>query len=98
LEQGDAAVTQLLSISSRGVPALVTAAGERARIRFLEFFGANIRNPHTRRAITERPTSAMRAALSASEGAGFRNLRASTPLADRGDWACHVKGPIADLR
>jgi integrase/recombinase XerC len=32
------------------VPALVTAAGERARIRFLEFFGANIRNPHTRRA------------------------------------------------
>jgi site-specific recombinase XerC len=31
-------------------PALVQAAGERARIRFLEFFAAGIRNPHTRRA------------------------------------------------
>jgi site-specific recombinase XerD len=32
------------------VPALVAAAGERASTRFLEFFAANIRNPHTRRA------------------------------------------------
>ena len=32
------------------VPALVAAAGERAGMRFLEFFAANIRNPHTRRA------------------------------------------------
>ena len=32
------------------VPALVAAAGERAALRFLEFFAANIRNPHTRRA------------------------------------------------
>jgi len=32
------------------VPALVTAAGERASVRFLEFFGGQIRNPHTRRA------------------------------------------------
>jgi len=32
------------------VPALVAAAGERASRRFLEFFAANIRNPHTRRA------------------------------------------------
>jgi len=31
------------------VPALVTAAGKRASLRFLEFFAANIRNPHTRR-------------------------------------------------
>jgi site-specific recombinase XerC len=31
-------------------PALVTAAGERAGIRFLEFFASAIRNPHTRRA------------------------------------------------
>jgi site-specific recombinase XerC len=34
----------------RGVPALIAAAGERASTRFLEFFAANIRNPHTRRA------------------------------------------------
>jgi integrase len=32
------------------VPALIAAAGERASLRFLEFFAANIRNPHTRRA------------------------------------------------
>jgi site-specific recombinase XerC len=39
-----------LPISSPALPALVTAAGERASMRFLEFFAANIRNPHTRRA------------------------------------------------
>src|SRR5215210_4472795 len=32
------------------LPAPVTAAGERAGLRFLEFFAAGIRNPHTRRA------------------------------------------------
>jgi len=32
------------------VPALVAAAGARACVRFLEFFAAQIRNPHTRRA------------------------------------------------
>src|SRR5476649_322465 len=32
------------------LPALIAAAGERASLRFLEFFAANIRNPHTRRA------------------------------------------------
>jgi hypothetical protein len=31
-------------------PALVSADGERASYRFLEFFTAQIRNPHTRRA------------------------------------------------
>jgi hypothetical protein len=30
------------------VPALVASAGERAAIRFLEFFASNIRNPNTR--------------------------------------------------
>jgi len=32
------------------VPALIAAAGECASLRFLEFFAATIRNPHTRRA------------------------------------------------
>lgn len=32
------------------IPALIAAAGDRATLRFLEFFAANIRNPHTRRA------------------------------------------------
>lgn len=31
-------------------PALIAAAGDRAQVRFLEFFAAAIRNPHTRRA------------------------------------------------
>ena len=33
-----------------GLPVLVTAGGERTAVRFLEFFAAAIRNPHTRRA------------------------------------------------
>jgi site-specific recombinase XerD len=43
---------QLAPLPSRSlpVPALVAAAGAQARVRFLEFFAANIRNPHTRRA------------------------------------------------
>jgi len=35
---------------SDGLPALVAAVGDRAACRFLEFFTAHIRNPHTRRA------------------------------------------------
>jgi site-specific recombinase XerC len=50
LEQGDATVNRPVAISSPAVPALVDAAGENASMRFLEFFAANIRNPHTRRA------------------------------------------------
>src|SRR5215472_16815082 len=43
-------VNQLVPIGAPMVPVLVAAAGERASMRFLEFFAANIRNPHTRRA------------------------------------------------
>src|SRR5271170_4310663 len=43
-------MNQLVPLRTPQLPALVTAAGERARVRFLEFFAANIRNPHTRRA------------------------------------------------
>ena len=43
-------MNQLVPISSTTLPALVAAAGERASMRFLEFFAANIRNSHTRRA------------------------------------------------
>ena len=42
--------SQQLQLLGTGVPVLITAAGERASTRFLEFFAANIRNPHTRRA------------------------------------------------
>ena len=43
-------MNQLVPISSPALPVLVVAAGERASMRFLEFFAANIRNSHTRRA------------------------------------------------
>ena len=39
-----------LAAGSPALPALVAANGERASLRFLEFFAAGIRNPHTRRA------------------------------------------------
>ena len=43
-------MNQLVPISSHALPALVIAAGERASLRFFEFFAANIRNSHTGRA------------------------------------------------
>jgi integrase/recombinase XerC len=45
-------MNELASISSArlSVPSLIAASGDRASLRFLEFFAANIRNPHTRRA------------------------------------------------
>src|SRR5882762_8355743 len=43
-------MNSIVPISSSPLPALLAAAGERASVRFLEFFAANIRNPHTRRA------------------------------------------------
>jgi site-specific recombinase XerD len=46
-------MTQLtLSTNRISLPVLIMTAGDRASTRFLEFFGANIRNPHTRRAYT----------------------------------------------
>src|SRR6202162_3062502 len=44
-------MNQLAPIGASPIlPALIAAAGERASLRFLEFFAANIRHPHTRRA------------------------------------------------
>lgn len=42
--------TRLTSLERIAVPELVADAGERASMRFVEFFTANIRNPNTRRA------------------------------------------------
>ena len=43
-------IAKLPALAASGAPALIAAVGERASYRFLEFFTANIRNPHTRRA------------------------------------------------
>jgi site-specific recombinase XerD len=58
------------------VPSLVAAAGERARVRFLEFFAANIRNPHTRRAYSR----AVADFLSWCADAGVPSLAHVAPL------------------
>src|SRR5215204_532392 len=43
-------MNQLATLSATQTPTLIAAAGDRATYRFLEFFTAQIRNPHTRRA------------------------------------------------
>ena len=43
-------MNQLATLPATQTPTLITAAGDRAAYRFLEFFTAQIRNPHTRRA------------------------------------------------
>ncbi len=43
-------MSQLVPIIADRAPALIAVSGERASYRFFEFFTANIRNPHTRRA------------------------------------------------
>jgi site-specific recombinase XerD len=59
------------------LPALVAAADEKAQIRFLEFFAAGIRNPHTRRAYA-RATADFLAWCEAE--AGVPSLAAVRPL------------------
>jgi site-specific recombinase XerD len=58
------------------VPALVNAAGERAGIRFLEFFASAIRNPHTRRAYARAASDF----LTWCAGAGAPSITAVQPL------------------
>ena len=49
-------MNQLAPLTVSRAPALVVAAGPRASYRFLEFFTAQIRNPHTRRAYARAAT------------------------------------------
>ena len=58
------------------VPALIAASGERAAIRFLEFFASTIRNPHTRRAYGR----AVADFLAWCEGHGVASIAAIQPL------------------
>jgi site-specific recombinase XerD len=69
-------MNQLVPISASALPALVAAAGERASMRFLEFFAANIRNPHTRRAYY-RATEEF---LTWCVGAGVPSIAAVQPV------------------
>jgi site-specific recombinase XerD len=67
----------LLGAGSPGLPAVVAASGERAGVRFLEFFAAAIRNPHTRRAYSQAVSAFL--AWCKTE-AGIRSLSAVQPL------------------
>src|SRR3954471_11981228 len=62
--------------ASLTLPALVAASGERAGVRFLEFFAAAVRNPHTRRAYTR----AVGDFLAWCEAAGVSSLDQVQPL------------------
>jgi len=46
----DPVMNELVVFTGNTLPALIDAAGDDARMRFLEFFTANIRNANTRRA------------------------------------------------
>lgn len=62
--------------SAVAVPLLVMAEGERAGIRFIEFFAGRIRNAHTRRAYTR----AVASFLAWCEEAGVPSIAAVQPL------------------
>jgi hypothetical protein len=51
---------ELAAIRSTALPALVAATIERTSMRFLEFFAANIRSPHARRAYARADEDARR--------------------------------------
>ncbi len=63
-------------LAAFSTPATVTAAGEGAQLRFLEFFAASIRNPHTRRAYA----GAVGEFLAWCEGRGVASITAIQPL------------------
>ncbi|MDB5397794.1 MAG: integrase [Rhodospirillales bacterium] len=62
--------------NARALPALVTAAGDRAEIRFLQFFAGQIRNPNTRRAYSR----ALGAFLAWCNDVGVSSIAAVQPL------------------
>ncbi len=57
-------------VATQVVPTLIAASGARASTRFLEFFAANIRNPHTRQAYGR----AVAASLAWCEEHGARSI------------------------
>ena len=64
------------TIATLRLPALIAAAGDKASVRFLEFFAATIRNPHTRRAYGR----AVADFLAWCEDAGMPSIAAVRPL------------------
>jgi site-specific recombinase XerD len=69
-------MTQIALIASRNVPALLTTAEPQTQTRFWEFFVANIRNIHTRRAYAQ----ATREFLAWCDSAGVASIDSVQPL------------------
>jgi site-specific recombinase XerD len=69
-------MNQLVRIDTSSLPVLVTAAGDQAEIRFLEFFAGQIRNPHTRRAYSR----AVKEFLTWCADTGVSSIAAIPPL------------------
>ena len=65
-----------LPSSALPIPALVSVSGDKACLRFLEFFAANIRNRHTRRAYAQ----ATREFLAFCESVGVASIADVRPL------------------
>src|SRR5208283_4907283 len=61
-------MNRLVPVVGDRAPVIVAASGERASYRFFEFFTAQIRNPHTRRAYA-RGDGILRLASRARRGA-----------------------------
>src|SRR4051794_8697568 len=65
-------MNQLATLAASKAPHLISATGDRAAYRFLEFFTAQIRNPHTRRtnvrAVAEASRRLQRASASPHQG------------------------------
>ena len=79
-------MNQLVALAAPpALPALVASADDRAQLRFLEFFAANIRKPNTRRAYA-RATAGF---LAWCEARGVSLIAAVQPL--------HVAGYIEEL-
>ncbi|WP_321906157.1 tyrosine-type recombinase/integrase [Paraburkholderia tropica] len=69
-------MSQLVAVDGIATPILVVSAGERASVRFLEFFASAIRNPHTRRAYARAAGDF----LAWCAGAGVSSITAVQPL------------------
>src|SRR3954470_22753998 len=78
-------MNQHVTLAAAKAPALISAAGDRAAYRSLEFFTAQIRNPHTRRAYAR------------AVGAFCTWLEAHGVLSIAAVGSIHVAHPIEDL-
>lgn len=69
-------MNKIAPISNRQLPVLVTTSGERAKVRFVESFTANIHNPNTRRAYARAASDF----LAWCETCGVASIAAVQPL------------------